>query len=349
MSPAPRAGAGRLQPRGTVELGDYPVDLAWSGDARALLVGLGDGSLVWVPSEQPGALRRLPGHKGGVLAVGWQRAGRLAASSGQDGAVLLWDMGSFQSTRIRQARQWSEHLAFAPDGRWLAVASGRSLSLFDGQGECGYDHATAPGTIAALAWRPRGRELATAGNGGVQIHQPPAQGRAPAEGAVRDYPVRGACLSVAFSPDGRWLAAGLQEGSVQLWNLAAGTQAQMTGYGSRVWATDWSASGRYLATAAGNTVAVWDCAGRGPEGTRPLALQGHAERITAMAFRPGGSWLVSAARDRRVLWWRVGAGEAPQDAHLLGEACSALRFAADGTRLAVVDVSGRLTIYDCQP
>jgi hypothetical protein len=56
---------------------------------------------------------------------------------------------------------------------------------------------------------------------------------------------------------------------------------------------------------------------------------------------------VSAARDRRLLLWRLGFSDAPQDAHLLADECTLLRYARNGERLAVGDASGGLSIFDC--
>jgi WD40 repeat protein len=94
---------------------------------------------------------------------------------------------------------------------------------------------------------------------------------------------------------------------------------------------------------------AWDFNAKGAQQARPIDLQAHSERITALAFRPSGSWLVSAARDRRLLLWRVGAASEPQDAHLLADDCTLLRFSRDGARLAVGDARGGMTLYDCAP
>jgi WD40 repeat protein len=136
---------------------------------------------------------------------------------------------------------------------------------------------------------------------------------------------------------------------VHLWNVASDDESEMPGLGAKVFATGWSANGRFLAAAAGTALVVWDFGGKGADASRPIELQAHSERITALAFRPSGSWLVSTARDRRLLLWRVGAATQPQDAHLLPDDCTLLRFSRDGARLAVGDARGGMTIYDCAP
>ncbi len=336
----------KLQLRGRTELADYPVDAAWSPDGKALVVADGGGAITLlqfgVGSEARVASPRALGiHDGGALAVAWQRAGNLFASSGQDGTVRLWDSRSLTARTIHSDKEWSEHLAFADNGRTLAVASGRTLRLFDSNGTLQASFEAHSGVIAALAWRPKSPEVAAAGNGGVRIH------RLEPKIESRDYPWRGACLTAAWNADGRILASGMQDGSVHLWYVASGTQSQMQGYDSKVIATAWSANGRYLATTAGSTLIVWDFSGKGPEGSRPLELRSHSERINALCFRPGGTWLVSAARDRRLLLWRVGSSDAPQDAHLLAEECTLLRFARGGERLAVGDARGGISLFDC--
>jgi WD40 repeat protein len=335
------APVGHLRLRGRIELGDYPVDAAWSPDGNAAIVACGAGSLVLLTIEPVLRAEPIGAHADGALAVSWQKAGNLFASSGQDGAVLLWDVRTRQSRAIHTGTQWCEHLAFANDGRTLAVACGRRLQLFDASGELRHSFEPHAGVIAALSWRPRSNEIAAAGNGGVRIH------RVGPQTGSRDYPWRGACLTASWNADGRVLACGMQDGSVHLWYVASGTQSQMDGYGSKVLATGWSASGRYLATTAGNVVIVWDFSGKGPEGSVPIELRSHSERISALACRPTGNWLVSAARDRRLLLWRIGGGDAPQDAHLLADDCSLLRYSRDGERLAVGDARGGVSLFDC--
>ena len=337
------AASGRLQPRERMELGDYPVAAAWSSDGKSLVVAGGEGAVLLLPAAAGGPPRPIGRHEGGVLAVAWQSAGRLFASSGQDGVVLLRDARSLEATPIQRGKEWSEQLAFADNGRLLAVATGRALQLFDQRGEARHRFTGHAGAIAAIAWRPKSAEIAAAGNGGVRLH------RLEPRADSRDYPWRGACLTASWNADGRLLAAGMQDGSVHLWNIASGTESELPGLGAKVFATGWSANGRFLAAAAGTALVVWNFSGKGPDAARPIELQAHSERITALAFRPSGSWLASAARDRRLLLWRIGGANEPQDAHLLSDDCTLMRFSRDGARLAVGDARGGLTLYDCTP
>jgi WD40 repeat protein len=287
------------------------------------------------------AVRQIGAHGGGVLALAWQRAGPLFASSGQDGVVLLWDARTLAPRTVHEGTAWCDRLGFADHGRLLAVTSGRTLLVFDANGALLHSLGGHAGVIAALAWCPKGSEIAVAGNGGARIH------RLEPNLSSRDYPATGACLTAAWNADGRLLAAGMQEGTVQLWNVATGQHSQLPGQGGKIMAAAWSGNGRYLATAAGEQLTAWDFNVRGRELAEPVPLRAHSERLSALAFRSGTSVLVSAARDRRLLLWRLGGGTQPADAHLLREECTFLRFSRDGTQLAVGDAAGGCSLFDC--
>jgi WD40 repeat protein len=283
-------------------------------------------------------------HGMGVIAVAWQPGGTLFASTGQDSAVVLWDASSgTAAARIRPGTAWTEQIAFSPDGKLLATATGKVLSLWDPAGQKVHAFEPLAATIAAIAWDKPGRDLAAASMGAVTVHR-----LEPPQFTARTYPSAAACLTAAFSPNGKVLASGMQDGTVHFWWLSTGKDSQMRGYPTKVALTEWSANGRYLATSAGTEVIVWDFSGKGPEGSAPLELSGHTDRVTHLAFQPDGPWLLSAGRDWRLTLWQPGKEKQAVDAHLTGGEITAVRWSPDGKRVAVGEAKGRLTIYELE-
>jgi len=331
-----------LNERAAIALDAYIVDFAWSHDGRSLAVIGGEGAVALLSATDDEPQPRVLGeHALGAIAIAWQPGGTLIASSGQDGEVVLWDsVAGAAVKRLRPGTAWTEHLAFSPDGKLLATATGKALKLWGADGELVHEFEPLAATIAAIAWDKPGRDLAAATQGAVVV-----QRIEPPQFTQRKHSWPAACLTAAYSPNGKVLASGMQDGTVHFWMLTTGKDSQMRGYPSKVTLTEWSSNGRYLATAAGSDVVVWDFGGKGPEGSQPLELQGHTERVTHLAFHPNGPWLASAGKDWRVSLWCPGKETRVIDAHLLGEV-TALRWSPDGQRLAVGESKGRVTVYD---
>jgi WD40 repeat protein len=327
-----------LQRRVQLALGEYPVDAAFSPDGATVVVAGGEGGVFRVSLRAAGNVERMGEHAGGALALAWQPAGALFASSGQDGAVRLWDSRNTDSRVIHTHREWTEHLAFSGNGKLLAVGNATRLHIFDSAGVEQTLIAGHAGNIAALAWRPKSTEVAAACNGGVRVH------RITTPVVSRSYDWKGACLTASWRPDGSVLASGLQDGTVHFWNIVTGKQSEMKGYGAKVAHTGWSANGKYLATAADRSIIVWEFAGLGPEGSEPIQLNGHTDRIAQMICAPKGPYLASAGRDCRLLLWRPGFADEPVDADLLSDEIVLLRFSADGKTLLAGDRDGNLIV-----
>ncbi len=333
-----------LEPRASATLDDYVADLAWSPDGTRLAVAGGEGRVFVVARTAAKTLevRQFGEHAMGALAVAWQPKGELVATSGQDNAIVLWDGASgAERRRLRPAMAWTEHLAWSPDGAQLASAAGKVLSLWSAEGESVHRFDAHLGAIAAIGWDKPGRDLAAATNGALTIHRIESP-----HYATRQYKWPGGCQTVSFSPNGRVVAAGMQDGSLHFWYLASGKDSQMRGYPGKVNLTSWSGDSRWLASNAGNDVVCWDFGGKGPEGSKPVQLAGHTDRIECLAFQPGGPYLVTAGRDWRLtLWWPAKAKVAI-DAHLTDSEPSCVRWSPDGRHVAVGERKGKLTVFE---
>ncbi len=256
---------------------------AGDGDASALAVSR-DGQRLFVGERsdfwgvRPGEVRfwdvasgrregGVRGHSRGVSAVAVRDTARglLAIADGR-GQIDVWDMSSGTLLySLDEAGGRVGHLVFIGNGRWLLV--GRS-------GDAVPDDESGTGTPAPAV------EVVASRTGDLfRSLSGPGQDE------------------LAVAPDGSWLAACSADGLVRLWNIVEdivfgvlpGARYQGPGTSLAV-----SPDGLLLAIAAGRAVFVWEVA------TRSLraSLTGHEGGVSAVAFLPDGTRLVTGESER---------------------------------------------------
>ena len=146
---------------------------------------------------------------------------------------------------------------------------------------------------------------------------------------------------VAWSADGRTVAAGTEEGSVLLWGPEGEARATLTGHSAPVRTLAWAPDGQTLASGSyDGTVRLWGV-DDGPRRT----LTDHSSPVTHLAWSPDGQRLAAAAIDGDVwLWDAAGATVAP----LRGPvgAVEVVAWSPDGRWLAAGGQDGAVYLWD---
>lgn len=152
--------------------------------------------------------------------------------------------------------------------------------------------------------------------------------------------------ALAWSDDGRMLAAADTAGRVMIWPLKGDSsqEPQVIDVGSRVRTIAFDSDSARLAMGMDDgTIALWDRASAAKKGE----YRGHRDRVSALVFGSDGSTLVSASPDTTVRAWEIGrSAEGREDLAFDGTApVTALDFDPELDVLVAGDAGGTLSVY----
>lgn len=326
-----------LEPAWKAVFDEYPTAVAFSPDGGLCAVGTSSGEL-YALDPSTGRLRfRSHANARGVLAVDVSE--RLIASSGQNGKTALFDHQGNRRGELPGNSAWVEHVAFSPDGRKVATASGKFVRIWNEDGTPHLETQAHASTVTALQWNRRGTEVATTCYGGAYIWKVES-GANP-----RHLPFKGSLVSLAWSPNEHVVACGSQDCSVHFWRLKSGHDSEMTGYPFKPKALAWDSNSSMLATGGDAGICVWDFGGKGPEGTAPIQLDAHKAQVIALAFNPRKGILASGAQDMGIILWEPRKGTDPLAFGFVNDSIEALVWNPRTNQVVTADASGAVTAW----
>jgi WD40 repeat protein/predicted Ser/Thr protein kinase len=329
---------------------EYPVHLALSPDGRRLVTGIGEGDPLQVWDTATGKHRLELPAAASTLAVAPD--GRTLLVGGHTDAfrgLEAWDLETGRRLWQVSRKEGVNQLSCSAGGTYFLVIGEDDQGVIWDAKERGHPLFGWPqpfGAVSSLAISADERTVAAGDrDGGVRLWDV-ATRRLRARYHWQTNPI----VRLAFSPDGRSLAAASSAGVVYQMDVTAANVPEVLQPELVPKPTDhrvppvWSPDGKTLAVAFDdNTVRLLDV----PTGKVRAVLRGSRNfSVSALAFAPDGRTLATVAFPERVarLWDTADAQPkgvtAPQEAPIEG-----LAFSPDGRRLATGAV-GTVRFWD---
>jgi WD40 repeat protein len=319
LATASNDGVVKLWQDGT-EIMSYPHNapvnrVAFSPDGQLVGMALADGTIdVWDRSLNQ--QRTLKGHGGEVLSLSFQP---LSTNSLQINKTELYTLAS--SSVDKTVKIWQ-----------IPAVDGSDL-----------------GGIYSIAVNPQNtQQFATAGwEGNIQLWQQNDRGD---RVLIRNIPGETTISQIAYSPDGKLLAAANWNKTIELWDVATGTKlATLTGHqaGINSIAIDRSADSDVLVSGSEDkTVKIWQIGVN--KNTLLHNLSGHQDSVKNVAISPDGKLIASGSYDQTIkLWDRDGKLQQTLTGHDL--AVTSLVFSHDGRTLVSGSADNTIKLWQIDP
>ncbi len=209
----------------------HQVQAGWSHSLQILpdgktLVNAGDG-ISWWDIATGKQIRRMPWQLALQYRLALSPDGKKLAAVVQPGTLYLWEAASgkeiSQTMLSKQGSVWC--LGFSPDSRILACCESaghrdkRATLFFDAETGRELRRWDEEGWTHALAFSPDGKTLACLKDHRIQIRDAATGQPALPTIGLPDY-----AMSVKFTPDGKALLAGCQNGQIGYWDPLSGKE-----------------------------------------------------------------------------------------------------------------------------
>jgi len=212
--------------------------------------------------------------------------------------IDIWNIATKQIKQMGFYNMSVHEFAFSPDGKILAAAEHQDSRWNYGEGTILFDTKTGEKIRTLQGPRQKNEEISP-----------------------------GILHSVAFSPNGKTVAAGGNGNIVELWNATTGRMIHiLEGHEKKVTFVVFSHDGKTIVSASEDaTLKIWDVA----TGKVLYTLKGHVGPVRAVAYSHDGARVVSGGDDGTLHIWH------PVKGKLLG-----ILFLCDDREWVITDTAG---------
>ncbi|TFK34113.1 WD40-repeat-containing domain protein [Crucibulum laeve] len=153
--------------------------------------------------------------------------------------------------------------------------------------------------------------------------------------------------SVAYSPDGQFIASGCRDNTIGIWSSETGLEAMepLKGHNDSVWSVMFSPSGKCILSGSGdNSICIWDT-NTGQMIGEPF--EGHTAIVWSAAYSPDGRNIVSGSGDKTIRIWDVETGKTivgPLEGH--SEPVRSVSYSPNGRYIVSASWDSTVRIWD---
>jgi WD40 repeat protein len=295
------------------------TSLAFFPDSNRLAAAGGDKLVTIWDVDKKQVLTQLTGHDSAILSVAVSEDGELIVTGSADSTVR-----GFRPSEAKALWQWKGRPAVCA----VAIRKGKktvaagladgtltTLDVSSGTPKEPTTQSAHVAGVACLAYSPDGQRLASVGgDGAVRIWSVAANGSltplARFEGQSRPASVTGysPLTGVAFSPDGRYVAAVGADAVVRVWDVETKSEVRgLRGHTDWITAVAFSPDGRFIATVGVDQDSVVRIFELPPLDTSSSG--GHLLAVHAVAVSSDGRTVATASTDQTIKLWDLATGK----------------------------------------
>ena len=194
--------------------------------------------------------------------------------------------------------------------------------------------------VRIVAWSPTGRAIATGSDDGiVRLWDPTSSSTASSSKSLK---LEGAVQAIAFSHDGKTLAAACEGQTAWLANTASGlTRGQAMRHLGPIVSLAFSPDDKLLLTASfDGTIRFWDAATGQPRG-QPIT---HTKPIQSALMSPDGKAIAGLDESGDVFIWRLGGSDSSVQRHQGPSDVEVIAYSPDSSKLACGGRNGQIVL-----
>jgi WD40 repeat protein len=238
-----------------------------------------------------------------IFALAFSPDGKVITTGHGDGKIRSWGINTKNHLSTLSGHSFPViSLAYSPDGNLLVTGGmDKNLKLWDvntGNNILTFSEKLKSKNFYQVAISPSGKILASGDGNMIRLWNIySGELIRTLNGHSSDV------FSLAFSPDGNFLASGSLNKTVKTWKVSTGKNlSSFTGHSKAVTSLAYSPNGMFLTSSSSDkTIKIWNT-----KTSRLLKiLNGHSNSISTLAFNPNGMTLVSGSWDGSIKLWNT--------------------------------------------